>query len=190
MPFYIGKGTVIENCVTHEVIYRRAYSNFARNKIWKRIVNKTTYDVEIIYQTNNKEEINKKEIEFIKLYGRIDTNTGTLSNLTDGGEGQHEVSKESLKRAVEKRRMNGSYEYTAKINSRPVHTYDADGNYIKSYTSKRECSKDLNLDISVIFVGIKDKRMFDNKFYSNVKFEILDISGYSKTRFTRKRSIR
>ena len=28
-----------------------------------------------------------KEIEFIKLYGRKDNNTGILVNLTDGGEG-------------------------------------------------------------------------------------------------------
>jgi hypothetical protein len=33
------------------------------------------------------EEANKKEVEFILLYGRRDLKTGTLVNMTDGGEG-------------------------------------------------------------------------------------------------------
>jgi hypothetical protein len=35
----------------------------------------------------SEEEVNKKEKYFIKLYGRRDLGTGTLVNMTDGGEG-------------------------------------------------------------------------------------------------------
>lgn len=32
------------------------------------------------------EQLKEKEIEFIKLYGRINQGNGTLANLTDGGQ--------------------------------------------------------------------------------------------------------
>jgi hypothetical protein len=186
-PFYIGKGTVTDNCVTHDVIYRRAYSNLGRNKIWHGITSRTGYDVEIIYATNDRKEIDKKEIEFIKLYGRIDIGTGTLCNLTSGGDGQYEVTSEALKKGVEKRIMNGTYLSVGLKNSRPVHTYDKDGKYLKSYISKRECAKDLMIDVSIVFTGIKQKRMFANVFFSNEKTSNIDLSCYTASKFTRKR---
>ena len=186
MPFYIGKGTVTENCVTHEVIYRRAYSNLDRNRIWKGITSRTGYDVEIIYETSDRKEIDEKEIEFIKLYGRIDLGTGTLSNLTSGGDGQYEVTEDAIKRAVEKRRINGTYKAVGLKNSRPVYTYDENGNYLESYVSKRECSKKVKLELSVVFSGIKQKRMFAGIFFSNEKLDSIDLSEYKKSKYTRK----
>jgi hypothetical protein len=78
-PFYIGIGSD-EN-------YWRATKKSQRNKYWKNIVNKTQYQVEIIFDNLTWGEAQKKEIEFIKLYGRQDLGTGTLVNMTDGGEG-------------------------------------------------------------------------------------------------------
>lgn len=78
-PFYIG--------ISNDTNYRRAYSKQKRNKIWNRIVSKTEYQVEILMDNITYDEAKKKEIEFIKLYGRIDLNNGILSNLTDGGDG-------------------------------------------------------------------------------------------------------
>jgi hypothetical protein len=77
--FYIGIGS--------DNYYKRAYSKNYRNKYWNNIINKTNYDVEIVLDNLNKKNCIEKEIEFIKLYGRIDLKTGTLVNLTDGGEG-------------------------------------------------------------------------------------------------------
>lgn len=75
-PFYIGVGTHI----------KRAYDKGSRNKIWKSIASKNNYEVEILFDNISRELALEKEIEFIKLYGRIDQKNGILANLTDGGE--------------------------------------------------------------------------------------------------------
>jgi hypothetical protein len=74
-PFYIGIGNE-----------KRPYEKRNRNKIWNNIVSKTDYEVEILFYDLNVEKACEKEIEFIKLYGRIDLKTGILANLTDGGD--------------------------------------------------------------------------------------------------------
>lgn len=75
VPFYIGIGTRKS----------RAYDKW-RNKIWKSIVAKTPYEVEILFEGLTRNQAENKEREFIKLYGRIDLGTGTLANLTNGGD--------------------------------------------------------------------------------------------------------
>lgn len=75
-PFYIGIG---QN--------RRAYAKNGRNQIWHRIVAKTEYDVEILFDDVSWDFAVEKEREFISLYGRMDNKTGILANMTDGGEG-------------------------------------------------------------------------------------------------------
>lgn len=84
--FYIGKGNRIRE---NRGEYSRANWKYYRNDLWNKIVNKNNgvFDVEIIYECETENECNRKEIEFIKLYGRRDNNTGTLANMTDGGEG-------------------------------------------------------------------------------------------------------
>jgi|AntAceMinimDraft_18_1070375.scaffolds.fasta_scaffold07388_1 hypothetical protein len=96
-PFYIGVG-IRENRAYQKGIYR--------NKIWNRITNKTNYSVEILLKDLSISDALTKEIEFIKLYGRIDNKTGCLSNLTDGGEGSFGVvqSKETIKKRFESRK--------------------------------------------------------------------------------------
>lgn len=76
-PFYIGIG----------LKESRAYSKANRNKHWKHITNKTAYEVEILFDDLTYEEAKVKEKEFIKLYGRVDLGTGTLVNMTGGGQG-------------------------------------------------------------------------------------------------------
>jgi hypothetical protein len=78
-PFYIGIGS--------DKYHYRAYDKERRNHIWKKIVAKTEYEVEILFDNIERIEACKKEIEFINLYGKKYNNTGTLSNLTDGGDG-------------------------------------------------------------------------------------------------------
>lgn len=80
-PFYIGIGSDSE--------YKRAnqLKNDRRNPIWHKIASKTEIEIEIILDDLTYEEAIAKEIEFISLYGRLNNDTGILSNLTDGGEG-------------------------------------------------------------------------------------------------------
>jgi hypothetical protein len=75
-PFYIGIATYL----------KRAYDKGQRNSIWKSIVSRTNYIVEILFDDLTREQALEKEKEFVSLYGRIDQKTGTLANLTDGGE--------------------------------------------------------------------------------------------------------
>lgn len=103
VPFYIGIGG------DDEGKYLRAYHGIKSRRcsnIWKRIVAKTHYEVEILFDNISWDEACKKEIEFIALYGRIDKNSGTLANQTDGGEGVLGLiqSPESIKRSTDKRR--------------------------------------------------------------------------------------
>jgi len=75
-PFYIGIGKT----------KKRAYSIHNRNLYWNRIVKKTSYRVEILFENISWDDAQNKEIDLIKLYGRKDLKTGILCNLTDGGE--------------------------------------------------------------------------------------------------------
>jgi hypothetical protein len=80
-PFYIGIGS--------DAKYQRAdYKGLkGRNIYWHRIVGKTDYEIEILFDEITYEEAQRKEEEFIALYGRVNNKTGILCNLTDGGEG-------------------------------------------------------------------------------------------------------
>lgn len=108
-PFYIGIGTKRSQFTDRNYYkdnFKRAYTKDSRSEIWERIVAKTDYEVEILLESDNYEFIKKKEIEFIKLYGRINLNTGILANLTDGGDGQ--LGRKQTKESLEKRRITRS----------------------------------------------------------------------------------
>lgn len=81
--FYIGKGSTVSksNAIRH-------LEKHGRNKWWKAIVAKNNgeFKSEVIFYCHTEDEVNKKEIEFIALYGRK-ANGGTLCNLTNGADG-------------------------------------------------------------------------------------------------------
>lgn len=91
MVFYIGIGI--------RANHRRSRTIVGRNEYWKNIVNKTKWEAEIILDDLTIEEANKKEMEFIAIYGRADLGSGTLVNLTNGGDGTsgHIVSETTKK---------------------------------------------------------------------------------------------
>ena len=80
-PFYIGIG----NQANHKRAYD--YSKNRRNKIWLDIFGKSEYEVEVLFDELSWEEACEKEKEFIALYGRKDLKTGSLANMTEGGDG-------------------------------------------------------------------------------------------------------
>ena len=77
LVFYVGIGKTV----------KRAYSNANRNIYWKRTVEKYGYTVEILKENVSWEEACLLEKELIKRFGRKDLKTGSLVNVTDGGEG-------------------------------------------------------------------------------------------------------
>lgn len=58
-----------------------------RNKLWHKIVNKYGYEVQILKTGLTWEDACELEKILISYYGRIDKKTGTLANMTDGGDG-------------------------------------------------------------------------------------------------------
>ena len=80
-PFYIGIGKKRD----------RAFTKHKRSIFWEKIVSKTDYRVEILFDDLTWEEACEKEKEFIQLYGRKDLGLGSLVNLTDGGEGSNNI---------------------------------------------------------------------------------------------------
>lgn len=106
-PFYIGVGTKTHSNTFNEV-YRRAFLRFGRNSIWKRIVDKSEYTVEIVIESDNFLYILSKETEFIKLYGRKDLGLGSLANLTDGGIGNQNMPKRKCSEDTKKKMSDSS----------------------------------------------------------------------------------
>ena len=76
VPFYIGIGKEVT----------RAYSKTHRNDHWNHIVDKTSYEVHILFDDVSYEFAKEKEKEFIELYKRKEDG-GILCNLTKGGDG-------------------------------------------------------------------------------------------------------
>ncbi len=75
--FYVGRGTG-----------NRYQSTYGRNVFWHRVVDRAGgFRAERFLTNLTAEEAIEKEREFVVLYGRRDKKEGTLTNLTDGGEG-------------------------------------------------------------------------------------------------------
>ncbi len=79
--FYIGIG------LNSDDNYKRAFDTYGRNKIWYKIIKKTPYVVDILFDNISWTDACNKEIELINLLGRKINKTGTLCNLTEGGDG-------------------------------------------------------------------------------------------------------
>lgn len=74
--FYVGIGCE-----------QRPYDKRPRNQFWARIVNKYRYEVEVVATGLSWEMACELEELMILEYGRIDLGTGTLVNMTAGGDG-------------------------------------------------------------------------------------------------------
>jgi hypothetical protein len=117
-PFYIGIGGFDKT----DNDYKRAFDKTRRNNIWLKIINKTDYRVEILFDDLLFDECCFKEIELIKLYGRIDLKTGTLANMTNGGESGYgrvvsEITREKLRNRIVTEKMYNALDRTNKKHS-------------------------------------------------------------------------
>lgn len=83
--FYVGIGTRSKQDLKCNT-YSRAYSKHIDNNIWLKIVAKTNWKFEILFESNNRKEVEQMEIKLIAKHGRKCDKSGCLANLTLGGE--------------------------------------------------------------------------------------------------------
>lgn len=74
--FYVGIGNE-----------QRPYVKVNRNQFWHNVVNKYVYEVEVVATGLSWEDACELEELMILAYGRRDLGTGTLVNMTSGGDG-------------------------------------------------------------------------------------------------------
>lgn len=86
LPFYIGKGkgkraySHLYPCSLKEVSFKNSTIKAIKNEGYEP-------SVLILHENLSEQEAFKKEIELIAFYGRRDTDTGILANLSNGGDG-------------------------------------------------------------------------------------------------------
>lgn len=114
-PVYVGKGTG-DRDLSH-------WSRGSHNKPFQDFISHLKQrglvaTCERVFETEVEAEAFAKEIELIALYGRRNTGTGTLFNLTDGGEG----ASGAIRSEAEKAHLRGESldkwqrpEYRAKV---------------------------------------------------------------------------
>jgi len=172
--FYIGIGS--------SPYYKRAKSKLDRNDFWKRIVNKTDYKVEILFDDLTKEEAIEKEIEFIALYGRSNLGKGTLCNLTNGGEGTNTLILSDASRAKMSKSQMGNTKYLLRttpqeeINKKISH---ANKGKVRTEEFKQKI-KDYHLKCGHPSLGrIQSKETRDKISNTKEKFSVLqkDLNG-------------
>jgi hypothetical protein len=117
--FYIGIGTKSKQDLRCNT-YSRAYSKHIDNNIWLKIVAKTNWKFEILFESDNRKEVEQMEIELISKHGRKYDKTGCLANLTLGGESNlgYKHTQEAIQKISEKakrKRGNSNINYTPEL---------------------------------------------------------------------------
>jgi hypothetical protein len=116
--FYIGIGKS----------EKRAYSNTGRNYHWKNITKITKYSVDIIFTNISWEDACELESFLISEYGRRDLNSGSLVNMTDGGDGSiGRIIKESTKDIWKKQRFGKNLKESHRQNIKNNHASKKEG---------------------------------------------------------------
>lgn len=154
-PFYIGVGTIYHQTGKEQSKFARAYQKNRRNIHWNHIVNKSDYEVEILFVSYDKNFILEKEIELIALYKRKDDG-GILCNKSSGGEfsgaGVIISEKESKRRSEFFTKLWSS---RSSPRSKKVYQYDLSGNLLQIHESLRKAGKNLNINYRKIGHFIK-----------------------------------
>lgn len=170
VPFYIGIGKVNPNpkFQTDTQIYQRAFSKSlisGRNDTWKSIVATTSYDVDILYESDDKDLIEEKEKEFIKLYGKLIDSNGTLANIENGGiSGKKGHRSSVLKHSV------------------PYFAYKHTGEFYKRYDTRRDAARELSVNEQNISVcANKNRGVFGGyQFFKEYMGEMVAERKYIK----------
>ncbi len=84
-PIYVGKGSRDRRAKTH--LSQNAHNRFLTNIIQKIRKDGMEPIVDIAFRFKTEQEAFEKEKELIALFGRRSDGTGSLTNITSGGEG-------------------------------------------------------------------------------------------------------
>lgn len=170
--FYVGIGTKWEKDLKENRIfyYRRAFSKLGHTKAWKNIVKKG-YSVEIVLETDDKEFLFTKEVEFIKLYGKLINNTGTLTNLYDGGDTGYTSLSNSHKRKIsiskkgkKQKKIHVENRRKTLIEKYKILQFNWEGLLIKEYNCPLDASKATNRSMTHILNGALNKTKYTKDF--------------------------
>jgi hypothetical protein len=139
--FYIGIGSLSN--------FKRAYQVDKRNEHWKRIYNKTMISVEILLTDLTWEEANSWESYLIGLHGRTNNNTGSLCNMTNGGDGVRGwvATEETRKRMSESKKGFRHTEENKLLNkiahSKPLVQMTRDGKFVREWDCAYDAAREL-----------------------------------------------
>jgi hypothetical protein len=138
--FYIGIGE----------LSNRMTSKNNRNKYWFEIADKFDYFGEILEDNLDWATACEREKYWINYYGRKDLNLGTLVNLTDGGNGGANRSKETIKQIIESRKWYRHSEETKQKISK-----SNTGKTCWNKGKKNIYSKESRIKMSESHIGVK-----------------------------------
>jgi hypothetical protein len=168
-PFYVG--------ISFDKNFSRAKDMQGRNPHWKRIVKKHGYKIEIVFQKLPSELLYKKEIEFIKIFGRVDLGTGMLSNMCDGGKSITNYSPTEDQRR--KRKYNNIKNFIVQ--------YDLSGNLIYIWRSMRQY-REVGFDTNMVKMSCEYGNSYANYIWKYIKNT--NLIGYECDNFTKPYKIR
>lgn len=136
--FYIGIGTHRPGS-THYQKYKRAYDRSAnsRNFLWLRCYKKHGRYIKILFDNLTELEAKSKEILLIELYGRVIDKSGTLCNISGGGEGR----------------------YLDNSNNKKIYVYSLSGEYIREFESCNQAADYYGLERKNVSSAANMKRI-------------------------------
>jgi hypothetical protein len=180
--FYVGIGKT----------EKRSTSKHNRNQMWWNIINKTEIGIEILSNDLTWNEACDIEKYLIAYYGRRDLGLGTLVNMTDGGEGLVNLSKESKLKMSQtwigrkhkqeskdkiREKVKGNKNMLGKKHSEI--TRELIGKY--NIGTKRNCKIIVDLETGIFYDTIKDLSNLLNKEYKQFHREL--NSGKYKNKY-------
>lgn len=128
-----------------------------RNTLWNEFYNSCAGNVKIkiLFEFDNKKEAENKEIDLIKLYGRISDETGVLANIANGGAGGKA--------------------------SRKIIEYDKNGLFVRVWKNGVMAGKNYGITQSAIQIAISKKRSAGGsqwRYYDDNTKDLSPINGY------------
>ena len=157
--FYVGIGSA-----------DRPYIVQGRSKLWYNTVAKHGLSVEVIEAGLPPSQAKNLEIKLIKKYGRKDKGEGSLVNLTDGGDGLLNPTKEQIETRSKKTR-------------KPISAFNLKGEHLLDFQSTKEASVVLELRPNNITDVLKGNRIFISNYLFAYKDSIPSdsIKEWAKT---------